>query len=438
MTPRELLVSVNDRRIGVLREADDLWAFAYDPEWSAADDAFDLSPALSRSRPEHVDGASQRPVQWYFDNLLPEEALRALLAKEAALPAEDAFGLLAYFGAESAGSLILRQPDVPMQEASGLRPLPPAALSERIRQLPQASLNQGAAKRMSLAGAQHKMVVVVRDGELFEPLPGTPSTHILKPNHPAAEYPASVINEFFTMRLAHRMGLAVPSVALRYVPEPVYIVERFDRDAGILPKRHHIIDACQLLNKARSFKYTAATLDTLAAIVAQCRARAATRLRLFRWLLFNTLVGNGDNHLKNLSFHVTPTGINLAPAYDLLSTAAYTTRAYAHERASWPQVELVLAIGEKRFFCDLDRQSFVEAGFGLGLTRQTAAREIQRMAGTVLQQARALAASLESELDGAVAASPDPKVAARFAAADRQLLRVLNHIVIPDIATRFA
>lgn len=120
-----------------------------------------------------------------------------------------------------------------------------------------------------------------------------------------------------------------------------------------------------------------------------------------------------------------------------MSTAAYTTRAYAHEKETWPQVELVLAIGEKRFFCDLDRQSFVEAGFPLGLPRQTAAREMQRMAETILQQARALAAALESELDGAAGASPDPKVAAHFAAADRQLLRVVNHIVIPEMAARF-
>jgi hypothetical protein len=40
------------------------------------------------------------------DNLLPEEAMRTVLAKEAQLSAEDAFGLLGYFGAESAGSLV--------------------------------------------------------------------------------------------------------------------------------------------------------------------------------------------------------------------------------------------------------------------------------------------------------------------------------------------
>src|SRR5208283_2238955 len=54
-----------------------------------------------------VDSSSKRSVQWYFDNLLPEESARDLLAKEAKIDVADAFGLLAYYGAESAGSLTL-------------------------------------------------------------------------------------------------------------------------------------------------------------------------------------------------------------------------------------------------------------------------------------------------------------------------------------------
>lgn len=33
-----------------------------------------LSPSLPRAQLAHVDGATTRAVQWYFDNLLPEEA----------------------------------------------------------------------------------------------------------------------------------------------------------------------------------------------------------------------------------------------------------------------------------------------------------------------------------------------------------------------------
>lgn len=243
---RTLLVSINERRVGELREVDAIWSFTYDPGWQAAPDGFDLSPALPRVSPVHVDGATRRPVQWYFDNLLPEEALRGVIAAESGLPADDAWALLARLGAESAGSLVLRPDSDGQPLPAGLRPLIEADLSARIARLPQASLSREAPKHMSLAGAQHKMLLVHQDGLWFEPLPGTPSTHILKPDHPDGDYPASVVNERATMRLARAVGLDVPRVAQARVPEPVYLVERFDRvragPAGDV-QRLHLIDA---------------------------------------------------------------------------------------------------------------------------------------------------------------------------------------------------
>ncbi|OXH89050.1 toxin HipA, partial [Burkholderia multivorans] len=91
-------------------------------------------------------------------------------------------------------------------------------------------LTHDAPKKMSLAGAQHKLPVVLRDGRLFEPSGQAVSTHILKPNHPHAhDYPHSVVNEWFVMTLARRVGLDVPDVERRYVPAPVYVIRRFDR-----------------------------------------------------------------------------------------------------------------------------------------------------------------------------------------------------------------
>ncbi len=104
MSGRQLDVLVNEQLVGYLHEVNNLWQFDYAKPWIDAADGFDLSPALPRAAGRHVDGASHRPVQWYFDNLLPEEGLRSAIAKEANLNAEDAFGMLAYFGAESAGS----------------------------------------------------------------------------------------------------------------------------------------------------------------------------------------------------------------------------------------------------------------------------------------------------------------------------------------------
>ncbi len=71
MTLRELEVTINEQSVGSLRESDDLWVFEYSAEWTASLGSFDLSPALPRTTRVHRDGASNRPVQWYFDNLLP-------------------------------------------------------------------------------------------------------------------------------------------------------------------------------------------------------------------------------------------------------------------------------------------------------------------------------------------------------------------------------
>ncbi|MEG2468998.1 MAG: HipA domain-containing protein [Comamonas sp.] len=433
---RQLLVRINEQPVGTLSTQDDIWRFAYAPEWLANPQAFALAPGLPLSKVEYVDGASQRPVQWYFDNLLPEEQLRIVLAKEAKIDEADAFGLLGYFGAESAGSLVLAAPDAAPAQ-TGLAPLPLAELDARIRNLPRATLTQNSPKRMSLAGAQHKMVVVYRDGELFEPLPGTPSTHILKPDSQSADYPHSVINEYFSMRLAAAAGLNVPAVHHLFTPEPAYIVERFDRRAGPdgSTQRLHIIDTCQLLAKSRAFKYEQATLDTLAQAVEQCTAKALTRLQLYRWLVFNYLLGNGDNHLKNISFHISHEGVQLAPAYDLLCTTVYDTRSF-NDNPIWPKTPLALSLGHATKFEQVNRTVMLQAGVDLGLAKSTAMRELDKMLKALPAQADQLLAEIEASYPAYIGASPNPEKAAHNQAGELRLLRAVRHVILQETLQR--
>jgi serine/threonine-protein kinase HipA len=436
MSRQPLDVLVDDRLVGRLTVVGDVWAFEYDPMWRDAADAFDVSPALPRNLGLHRDGATFRPVQWYFDNLLPEEALRGVLAKEAALQAEDAFGLLSYYGAESAGALVLQPPDKPTAAEKGVRPLSRHELSARIKNLPTVSLTHSAPKHMSLAGAQNKLLVILRGSELYEPLVGTPSTHILKPDHPDASYPASVMNEYFTMRLAAAAKLSPPRVQRLYVPQPVYLVERFDRVPGTGPdavSRRHAIDACQLLNKARSFKYTAANLESLGAAVSKCRSRAAARLQLYRWLVYNLLVGNGDNHLKNISFLVDATGIEISPPYDLLCTAVYETQALANEAARWPRTSLALALGDATTFESVSRRHVIEAAQQLGLNEATATRELDRLVKSVPVAADHLLMEIEKSVGHDFATSPEPEATRSYIAGELRLLRTIRHVVIADM-----
>ena len=421
MIERKLDVWFRHQRVGTLRDAGAVWSFEYDPDWLRATDGFDLSPALPRANGRIEDGGSQRPVQWFFDNLLPEEEARALLAREADMAQADAFGLLAWYGAESAGALVLLAPGV-QPATGGLQPLPDAELSARIHHLPQQSLALGAPKRMSMAGAQHKLAVVVRDGELYEPVGLAPSTHILKPDHVHVEhYPHSVANEWFCMNLAARTGLPVPAVAVRRVPEPVYLVERFDR-MGAWPdmQRRHMLDACQLLSLDRTFKYQQSTAETLASLVGLTREKALTRQRLFRWAVFNALTGNGDAHLKNLSFFVEPTGTRLAPHYDLVSTASYAAPG------DWGAAELSLPMGRARRFGDLRRDDVLAFGEVIGIPAVVGTRLLDELLKHIEAAARALLEQVEAS--GGFAAQ----------SGELRLLRTIQFGVLRDMQRQLA
>lgn len=435
MNGRSLRASINDTEIGTLQEVAGLWSFQYVKNWLSHPQCFALSPHLPLTIEPLHDGATKRPVQWYFDNLLPEEGQRVLLAGDARLDAADAFGLLAWYGAESAGSVTLLSLDAKLQAREPLRPLPDEALESRIRQLPKAPLTHAAIKRMSLAGAQHKLAVVLQDGALFEPAGATPSTHILKPDHPDDDYPHSAINEWFVMRLAKRLGLNVPDVHRRYVPSPLYLIDRFDRIPGEHGwQRRHVIDACQLLGLDRSFKYSQGSMENLAALANACRSPAVARTRLFGWLVFNVLVGNSDAHLKNLSFLISHEGVQLAPFYDLLSVATYDSAAF--DKKGWPiQTQLAWPILGEGHFSGINRDLLLEAGASLNLAKGTAQRLIEHLRSRAVQEAEALYTEIEAE--NVQIAQARPELSATMAGESR-CLRVILYVVLKEMAKQIA
>lgn len=420
-----LIATINGNQVGNLRDEANIWSFEYAPEWTISPAAFDLAPNLPRKGGKIIDGGTTRPVQWFFDNLLPEESARAVLAKEAQIQSTDAFGLLAHYGKESAGAITLLAPGEPLGE-SGYLALTDAELHERISKLPHQSLAAGAPKRMSNAGAQHKLAVAMCDGQLFYPKGDTPSTHILKPDHSDSDsWPHSVANEYFVMQLAGRLGLRVPPVAIRFVPDPIYLVERFDRRVSAdETHRLHIIDACQLLGIDRSFKYTAASVENLGRCVESCNRPARARLDVLAWVLFNLLTGNGDAHLKNLSFRVGAEGIELAPFYDLLSTECHRTSLGIFPR--WPETELTTRIGAAGRFRDVTAEDFHTFAAQLGVNRRTASRLLADFTKRIQPAADALYAEFE-QLHGPQGIVREGQL---------KTLRRIRLIIIHDMAQR--
>jgi len=94
------------------------------------------------------------------------------------------------------------------------------------------------------------------NGSWGRPGQSTPSTHIFKPE--IAEYPNTVENEAFCMRLAKRLGLSVADVQTTVMKgRRLIIIERYDRivqrDGTV--ERVHQEDFCQATGTPPENKY---------------------------------------------------------------------------------------------------------------------------------------------------------------------------------------
>lgn len=429
---RQLYVWINFDQVGVLAESNGLWTFTYSQGWIDHRGAYAVSPSLPLRVEPYIDGASIRPVQWFFDNLLPEEGQRQLIASSAGVGVEDAFGMLQHFGAESAGSITLLPPDQ-VPEPGEVRLLPFNVLASRIREMPQIPLAEQSLKRMSLAGAQHKVALRFERDQFWEPRGNEPSTHILKPDHPSEDFAHSVINEWFVMTLARKVGLPVPAVARKYIPMPVYLVERFDRAFTPLGwTRLHCLDACQVLDLDRTAKYHAGKVERLRDLSGMCRIPARTRLQLFQWLTFNVLVGNTDAHLKNISFLMSPKGLELAPFYDLLSTAVWTTKAFGKDH--WPSaVTMAWPIADEDRLERMSLDLLVAAAGILAIKPATARTLVIQLATAVRKGAQELLDQVQRENEAI--AQLQPEVRQAFPG-EMRALRSIVSIVIDEMSRR--
>ena len=226
--------------------------------------------------------------------------------------------------------------------------------------------------RLSLAGAQSKVPVVLVDGAVALPMPGQPTTHILKP--PISRFTATTENEAFVMRLAAAVGLDVAPVEPRVVRDRTFLlVQRYDRalgDDGTV-RRIHQEDFCQALGVPPETKYASEggpTFKDCFALLRSVAARPAVDvLKLLDAVIFNVIAGNADAHGKNFSILYSGEGPRLAPLYDLLATVAYPDLS----------PKFAMKIGKRATLAELDAKGWTafaaDAGLGLPLIRRRVA-----------------------------------------------------------------
>ena len=243
---RRLEVWCFGRLAGVLTDDGEALGFSYSQEWLAGG-----CPPLSQSLPLDGDFA-ERPVKAFFGGLLPEGDLRRLLALELGVSEENDFSILEHVGGDCAGAVSLYSPGRASRKGEGeVHWLDDAAVAKLIEELPARPMYAGPDDeyRLSLAGAQDKLPVVVGEGRRIGiPRRGRPSTHILKT--PISRLPATVLNEAFCLRVGERLGVRCARAEPRRVGDTeMLLVERYDRaERGGRAVRLHQEDFCQALS----------------------------------------------------------------------------------------------------------------------------------------------------------------------------------------------
>lgn len=292
------------------------------------------TPVVSCSLPV---AASRQDATAFLNGLLPEGQARATLAAQRDLVASDTFGLLAAFGRDIAGALVIRDPD---DDRAGRTPhavdyANDDELAGAIATLPDQPLGAHDDSELSLAGIQDKLLLVATDGPTGwgRPVAGLPSTHLLKPD-PLA-HPGVVVREAEALRIASQAGLTTIDPQLLDIGgRPCLLVDRYDRHVdGAEVHRIHQEDLLQAVGRdplARHgrVKYQdhggpgyrdAATLLLERAIDPDAQLDT-----LVGAMVFTVLIGNADAHAKNLSLLLDPPGtVRLAPLYDTVPTMLF-------------------------------------------------------------------------------------------------------------------
>jgi len=360
VSSQQLVVTAHGQHVGdiFVDGRQDQYTFKYAADWLSREGTFALSPHIPLSAHALQSGAVKR----FLQNLLPEGSALDVVSVNHQVSKYNIFGLIALLGKEPVGALTFTRPAT--EQVSDSQPMRRHItydeLSERIRnrQFEPFPVWDGKV-RLSVAGYQDKLQVLV-EGDQLSLADGTlSSTHILKPESQSPLTPHMVANEHFCMTLASQIGLPIAPVEIWRIPEPVLLIQRFDRDVTMQPgsagkvatvSRRHVIDGCQALDLPVSYKYERNlgngrdVRDIREGVSFEALFKnsafdspVSDRLTLLRWALFQLLIGNSDAHGKNISFYVRGDRLALAPFYDLVAVHIYGSQI---------EQELAMAYGD--------------------------------------------------------------------------------------------
>ncbi|MDP4720988.1 MAG: type II toxin-antitoxin system HipA family toxin [Akkermansiaceae bacterium] len=328
----------------ILRESDHVGRLEYDRKrdsislhyeegWRFGSDGFPVSVSLPLVASAHEDPK----VRAFLQGLLPDnDAVLSAWGKSFQVSPRNPFDLIKHVGEDCAGGLQFVRPgrldSILSGEFDSLQELSESDLVGRLERLKARTraIPVQIDGRFSLAGAQAKDALHLKDGKWYVPGGRIPTTHILKPQ--PEDLSEQALHEHFCLRLVSEIGLpTAKSEVIQVGDMSVLSVQRYDRitdpDDGKL-KRLHQEDLCQALGHFPSEKYERDGGPSAADIVKLLRQESSEAEedidRFVMALAFNWIIYGSDAHSKNYSLiHAWGSYLRLAPIYDVASFLPY-------------------------------------------------------------------------------------------------------------------
>ena len=277
----------------------------------------------------------------FFEGLLPEGFTRRCVAEWLHMDENDYMSILAGLGRECLGAIkVVDESDKKMQPE--YRELSAKEVYALACEGATESAELVTKSHLSLTGASGKVGLYFdkKEEKWYLPIGEAPSTYIVKQSH--VRLKKIVANEQLCLMTAKNLGIEVPEsfiVTTEGDDEAVlFATKRYDRkfiengkilDGMVVPHRLHQEDFAQALGIAAANKYEKNKEEYLKMLFDVLRSHSTDpmndSLKLWDICVFNYLIGNTDNHIKNLSLLYSEDlkSIRLAPAYDIVSTMVY-------------------------------------------------------------------------------------------------------------------
>jgi len=358
--------------------------FSYGEEYAANPESRPISISLPLER-KNFDSKSTRN---FFEGLLPEGFTRRCVAEWMHTDENDYLSILAGLGNECLGAIKILD-----EKAEKIVPEYRKLSDSEVKSLAREGATESAQlvtkSHLSLTGASGKVGLYYDEKarQWYLPVGEAPSTHIVKQSH--VRLKRIVANEQLCLLTAKKLGIETPESFIINMgnsndEDILFATKRYDRKIdksgksinGLpVPYRLHQEDFAQALGIAASAKYEKNNEGYLKKLFDLLRNYSSDpmtdQIKLWDICVFNYLVGNTDNHIKNLSllYNEDLKSIRLAPVYDIISTMIYDSSTE----------NMAFSIGDIYQIDEITRNSFEKEAALVGLGNKMAMKRFDML-----------------------------------------------------------